>query len=81
MTDMTLTDPATVEALKAATMDIVLRDAEGREIGRFVPTLEAELKVFGLTVEEYNRRGNAPPSEWVSGDEVVAHLRSLRKES
>ncbi len=78
MTELTLTDPATVEALKAATMDLVLRDAGGRVIGKFVPTLEAELKMFGLTVEEYERRRNAPASECVSGDEVLAHLRSLR---
>ena len=80
MTDMTLTDPATVEALKAATMGLVLRDAEGRVIGQFVPTLEAELRAFGLTVEEYNRRGNAPASDWVTGDEVMARLQSLRNE-
>ena len=78
MTDLTLTDPATVEALKAATLGLVLRDVEGRVIGQFVPTLEAELKLFGLTVEELNRRRNAPASECVSGDEVLAHLRSLR---
>lgn len=76
--NVTIADPATLSALSAAFEGVELRSPDGRTLGRFVPSLETTLAAFGMTVEEHNRRRNAPASEWVTGDEVMARLRSLK---
>lgn len=78
--EITIADSVMTEALKAATTWTVLKDSDGNVIGHFLPTLEAELAAMGLTIEEMNRRANAPRSEYVSAEAVTKCLQSLRKE-
>lgn len=50
-------------------------------LGTFTPALRPGrmFPEFGVSNEEMDRRLNDPKSVWVSGDEVMARLRQLRK--
>jgi len=53
---------------------------DGRLLGRFTPAPRPGMMFpeLGVTDEEMDRRVNDPNAKWVTGDEVMARLRSLR---
>ena len=53
---------------------------DGRLIGRFTPAPRPGMSFpeLGVTDEELDRRIRDPDAKWVTGEEVMARLRSLR---
>ena len=77
---VTISDSTTDAALRATTMPQDLFGLDGCLLGRFLPAVAGiRFPELGVTDEEMDRRLAAPDDEWVSGDEVIARLRSLRE--
>ena len=57
-----------------------MRGPDGQLLGRFTPAPRPGMMFpeLGVTDEEMDRRLNDPNAKWVTGDEVMARLRSLR---
>ncbi len=72
---VTITDPATLALLASAPPGSEVVGPDGRSFGRLVPVFDE----LGISREELDRRANAPALEWVTWEEVEAHLRSLRR--
>ena len=78
---VTIHDSVTAATLAQTTgVEIELRDADGQLLGRFTPAPRPGMMFpeLGITDEEMDRRLNDPDAKWVTGDEVMARLRSLR---
>ena len=78
---VTITEPAAFAALSTATgVEIEVRGPDGQLLGRFTPEPRPDMMFpeFGMTVEDMDRRLNDPNAKWVTGEEVMARLRSLR---
>jgi hypothetical protein len=77
---LTITDPATLAVLAAATTADEVRSPDGRLLGRFVPAPRPGVSFpeLGLTDEELERLENDPNAKWYSPAEVMARLRDLR---
>lgn len=74
-----ISDPTTAEALGATATPQDLVGPDGRVLGRFLPTVPGmRFPELGITDAELERRLNAPAADWVSGEQVLARLRSLR---
>ena len=79
---VTIHDATTATTLAQATgVEIELRDADGRLLGRFTPAPRPGMMFpeLGITDEEMERRRTDPAAKWVSGEEVMARLRALRR--
>lgn len=79
-----ISDKATAAALAASVgTEIEVRGPDGQLLGRFTPAPRPGMMFpeFGVTDEEMFRRLNDPNAKWVTGDEVMARLRSLRGQS
>jgi hypothetical protein len=78
---VTITDAATLAALAAAKgPDLEVRGPDGQLLGRFTPAPRPGMMFpeLGMTDEELDRIENDPNGKWVTADEVMARLRSLR---
>ena len=76
---VTISDSTTAAELRASTMPQDLFGLDGRLLGRFMPAVPGmRFPELGITDDEMDCRVNAPDSEWVTGEEVIARLRSLR---
>ena len=78
---VTIRDEATVAVLAETVgpqVDVFAPD--GRLLGRFSPAPRPGMMFpeFGMTDEELDRFERDPNSKWVTADEVMARLRSLR---
>jgi hypothetical protein len=81
---VTIRDERTVEELgKVVGAEIEVFGPDGRLLGRFTPAPRPGMMFpeLGMTDEEMNRRLNDSNAKWVTGDEVMARLRSLRDAS
>lgn len=81
---LTISDPATLTTLTTATgCEVELRGPDGQLLGRFTPAPRPGMMFpeLGITDEEMDRRLNDPNAKWVTGEEVMARLRSLRDAS
>lgn len=77
---LTVTDPTLLAAFTASEFPVELRSPDGKLVGRFVPSIPGmRFPELGITDEEMDRRLNDPDAKWVTGDEVMARLRSLRE--
>ncbi len=76
----TITDPNTLAAFIATGSEIEILGPDGKLLGRFTPAPRPGMSFpeFGVTDEEMFSRLNDPNAKWVTGDEVMARLRSLR---
>jgi len=79
----TITDPNTLAALVSTGSEIEILGPDGQLLGRFTPAPRPGMSFpeFGVSDEEMFRRLNDPNAKWVTGDEVMARLRSLRDQS
>jgi len=78
---LTITDPATLAALSVATgPELEIRGPDGQLLGQFVPAPRPGMMFpeLGITDDEMYRRLNDPLAKWVTGEEVMARLHSLR---
>ena len=78
---VTIHDAAAVAALASTTgVEVEIRGPDGQLLGLFNPAPRPGMMFpeFGVTDEEMNRRLNDPDAKWVTGEEVMARLRSLR---
>lgn len=78
---LTITDSVTLAALTSATgCQLEIRGPDGQLLGRFTPAPRPGMMFpeLGITDEEMDRLRNDPNAKWVTGDEVLARLRSLR---
>lgn len=78
---ITVHDQATAAVMAAATgVELEVRGPNGELLGCFTPAPRPGMHFpeFGVTDEEMFRRLNDPNAKWVTGDEVMARLRSLR---
>lgn len=78
---ITVRDEATAAALAAATgVELEVRGPNGELLGCFTPAPRPGMMFpeLGVTDEEMFRRLNDPNAKWVTGEEVMARLRSLR---
>jgi hypothetical protein len=78
---VTIHDAAAVAVLASTTgVDVEVRGPDGLLLGRFTPAPRPGrmFPEFGVTDEEMDRRLNDPDGKWVTGEEVMARLRSLR---
>ncbi|WP_439621770.1 hypothetical protein [Gemmata sp.] len=78
---VTINDPAAVSTLASVTgVEVEIRGPDGQLLGRFTPAPRPGMSFpeLGVTDEEMERRLNDPNAKWVTGDEVMARLRSLR---
>jgi hypothetical protein len=74
-------DPAVAATLAQTTgPEVEVYGPDGRLLGRFAPASRPGMMFpeFGVPDEEMDRRLNDPNAKWVTGDEVLARLRSLR---
>jgi hypothetical protein len=81
---ITVTDPAMLATLATATgVELELRSPDGQLLGCFTPAPRPGMSFpeLGVTDEELERRINDPNAKWVTGEEVMARLRSLRDAS
>ena len=83
---MTLTIPDRTIAATFATatgFGVEVRGPDGVLLGRFTPAPRPGMSFpeLGITDEEMDRRIADPNSVWVTGEEVVARLNSLRDAS
>ena len=78
---VTLPD-ATYAAVLGQTVgsEIPVYGPDGTLLGRFTPEPRPgmEFPELGLSAEDLLRRVNDPNAKWVTGEEVMARLRSLR---
>ncbi len=76
----TITDPNTLAAFVSTGSEIEILGPDGQLLGRFTPAPRPGMSFpeLGITDEEMYRRLNDPNAKWVTGDEVMARLRSLR---
>jgi hypothetical protein len=78
---VTIQDSAAVAALASTTgIEVEVRGPDGQLLGRFTPAPRPGMMFpeLGITDEEMDNRLNDPNAKWVTGDEVIARLRSLR---
>ena len=78
---VTIHDAATAATLADITgMDVEVRGPDGLLLGHFTPAPRPGrmFPELGITDEEMDRRLNEPDSAWVTGEEVMARLHSLR---
>lgn len=78
---ITIDDAATINVLASATgFDVEVRGRDGRLLGVFTPAPRPGMSFpeFGITDEEMERQRKDPNAKWVTGEEVMARLRSLR---
>lgn len=78
---VTIHDAAAVAALASTTgIEVEVRGPDGQLLGRFTPAPRPGMSFpeLGITDEEMDRRLNDPNAKWVTGEEVMARLRSLR---
>jgi hypothetical protein len=78
---VTIHDAAAVAALASTTgMEVEIRGPDGQLLGRFTPAPRPGMMFpeLGITDEEMDRRLNDPDARWVTGEAVMARLRSLR---
>ena len=78
---VTIHDAAAVAALASTTgIEVEVRGPGGQLLGRFTPAPRPGMSFpeLGITDEEMDRRLNDPNAKWVTGEEVMARLRSLR---
>lgn len=78
---VTINDPAAITTLANVTgVEVEVRSPDGQLLGRFTPAPRPGMSFpeFGVSDEEMFRRLDDPNAKWVTGDEVVARLRSLR---
>jgi hypothetical protein len=81
---LTITDPATLAALVAATEpQVELRGPDGQLLGRYTPAPRPGMMFpeLGMTDEELDRLESNPNAKWYTVDEVMARLRSLRADA
>lgn len=81
---ITVNDPATMTTLATAIgSELEIRSPDGRLLGHFTPAPRPGMAFpeLGITDEEMERRINDPNAKWVTGEEVMARLRSLRDAS
>ena len=77
---MTSRDLETATALAGTAGSVEVRWPDGRILGQFMPAPRPGMRFpeLGITDEEMDRRLNDPDAKWVTGDEVMARLHSLR---
>lgn len=78
---VTIRDEATATTLgQTVGNEVEVYGPDGRLLGRFTPAPRPGMMFpeFGVTDEEMDRRLNDPDATWVTGEEVMARLRSLR---
>ena len=78
---VTINAPAAITTLANVTgVEVEVRSPDGQLLGRFTPAPRPGMSFpeFGVSDEEMFRRLDDPNAKWVTGDEVVARLRSLR---
>ena len=76
---LTITDPQTVAAMAAAPHPTTVIGPDGQILGQFSPAIPGmSFPELGITDEEMDRRLNDPDAKWVTGEEVMARLESLR---
>lgn len=78
---VTIHDAAAVAALASTTgIDVEIRGPDGQLLGLFTPAPRPGMSFpeLGITDEEMDRRRTDPNAKWVTGEEVMARLRSLR---
>jgi len=78
---ITVNDPAMLATLSTAVgEELEIRSPDGQLLGRFTPAPRPGMSFpeLGITDEEMERRINDPNAKWVTGEEVMARLRSLR---
>jgi hypothetical protein len=78
---VTIRDEATAATLATVTgVEVEIRGPDGQLLGRFTPAPRPGMSFpeLGVTDEEMFRRLDDPDAKWVTGDEVMARLRSLR---
>lgn len=78
---VTIHDAEAVAALASTTgIEVEIRGPDGQLLGRFTPAPRPGMSFpeLGITDEEMDRRLNDPNAKWVTGEEVMARLRSLR---
>jgi len=76
-----ITDPATLSRFSVAIgSKLEVRGPDGKLLGYFnpAPRRGMEFPEFGKSLEEANRELNDPNAIWVTGEQVMARLRSLR---
>jgi hypothetical protein len=81
---VTIRDEATAATLAGTVgAEVEVYGPDGRLLGRFTPAPRPGMMFpeLGVTDEEMDRRLNDPNAKWVTGDEVMARLRSLRDAS
>lgn len=78
---ISIRDQATREAMKSLTRQDEVYDESGEPLGYFVPRImpKAQNLELGLTEGELDRIENDPNETWCTAEEVMARLRSLRK--
>lgn len=78
---VTIRDEATAATLAGTVgLEVEVYGPDGRLLGRFTPAPRPGMSFpeLGITDEEMDRRLNDPNAKWVTGEEVMARLRSLR---
>ncbi len=77
---VTIRDVDTATILAGTAGSVELCGPDGRVLGQFMPAPRPGMRFpeFGVSDEEMDRRLNDPNAKWVTGDEVMARLRSLR---
>jgi hypothetical protein len=79
---VTIHDTAAVAALASTTgLEVEVRGPDGQLLGRFTPAPRPGMMFpeLGISDEEIDRRRNDPDAKWVTGEEVMLRLRSLRE--
>ena len=77
---MTINDPTLAASFAAITTPQELRGPDGRVLGRYIPASPTmTFPEADITDEELQRRLNNPNSVWRTPNEVMEHLRQLRK--
>ena len=78
---MTIHDAAAVAVLASTIgVEVEVRGPDGQLLGRFTPAPRPGMMFpeLGITDDEMDRRLNDPNAKWMTGEEVVARLRSLQ---
>jgi hypothetical protein len=80
---ISIRDQATREAMQSVTGQTVVYDESGQLLGFFTPRLmsDAEYAEHDITDEEIDQMLNDPNTTWCTAEDVMARLRSLRKET
>jgi hypothetical protein len=78
----TIRNEADVQTLlQTVGIEVPLYGADGQLLGYFTPARRPGMNFpeFGMTDEEMEQLRNDPNAKWVTGEEVMARLRDLRK--